>query len=97
MPRGAIRVIVIAYGVLLAMIYVAGHPPEWMEAITISTERGRAVTLFGHRLEVRLVIEKETAEVLPRVVRAMDLRTSEEAADLVCASVPTSLHRIGGP
>ncbi len=79
MPRGAIRVIVIVYGVVLGLMYFAGHPPA----------------IFGHRLEVRLVAERPVSP-LPRVVRAIDLRTGGYAADLVCAPVPASLHRIGG-
>jgi len=79
MPKGAIRVIVIIYGVLLGLMYFAGNPPA----------------IFGHHLEVRLVAERPVPP-LPRVFRAIDLRTGGYAADLVCAPVPAALHRIGG-
>lgn len=96
MQKSAVRVIGIVYGVLLAMMYLAHHPPQWVEAVTISTEGVRAVTIFGHRVEVRLVVEKPTEQVLPRIVRAIDLRRGDGAADLVCAPVPTTLHPMRG-
>ena len=96
MRKSAVRVTVIVYGLLLALMYVAGNPPGWMDAIAISTERVGVGTFLGHRFEVRLVVERPAVRPLPRMVRAIDLRTGSPAADLVCAPVPASLHRIGG-
>ena len=81
MPKGTFRVIVIVYGVVLGLMFFAGNPP----------------TILGYRLEIRLVADRPEAPPPPRVLRAIDLRTGGNTADLVCAPVPASLHRLGGP
>jgi hypothetical protein len=58
MPKAALIVIGIVYGISLAIAYIAHHPPTWAAEISVTVERDRTFRVLGHEITLRLDVNR---------------------------------------
>jgi hypothetical protein len=62
MPKTALIVIGIVYGISLAVAHVAHHPPAWAAGISVTADGARTFRLLGHELTLRLDVKRALPE-----------------------------------
>ncbi len=59
MPKVAIRVIAVVYGVTLFLVYIHQHPPAWVDNVSLVAEGTRSITMFGHTIRLNIAVSRE--------------------------------------
>jgi hypothetical protein len=62
MPKTALIVIGIVYGISLAVAHVVRHPPAWAAGITVTADGARTFRLLGHELTLRVDVKRAPPE-----------------------------------
>ncbi len=62
MPKSALVVIGIVYGISLAVAYIAHHPPEWAAEISVTAEGARTFRVLGHEVSLRVDVKRALPE-----------------------------------
>ena len=62
MPKTALIVIGIVYGISLAVAHVVHHPPAWAAGITVTADGARTFRLLGHELTLRVDVKRALPE-----------------------------------
>lgn len=62
MPKAALIVIGIVYGVSLSIAHVVHHPPDWAAEISVTAEGARTFRVLGHELTLRVDVKRALPE-----------------------------------
>ena len=58
MPKAALIVIGIVYGISLAVAHVVRHPPEWVAEISVTADGARTFRVLGHDVSLRVDVRR---------------------------------------
>ena len=62
MPKAALIVIGIVYGISLAVAHVVHHPPDWAAEISVTAEGARTFRVLGHEVTLRVDVKRALPE-----------------------------------
>ena len=62
MPKAALIVIGIVYGISLAVAHVVRHPPAWAAEISVTADGARTFRLLGHDLTLGVDVKRALPE-----------------------------------
>ena len=58
MPKAALVIIGIVYGISLAVAYVVRHPPNWAPEVSVTAEGARTFRVLGHEVSLRVDVKR---------------------------------------
>jgi hypothetical protein len=68
MPKAALIVIGIVYGISLAVAYIAHHPPTWVPEISVTAGGARTFRVLGHEVSLRVDVKRTSPDEGPACV-----------------------------
>ena len=62
MPKAALVVIGIVYGISLAVAYIAHHPPTWAAEVSVTADGARTFRVLGHEVSLWVDVKRAPPE-----------------------------------